>query len=318
MFGSVLTFLVLAVGGAVGSLLFLCVIWSLLSKRRQRRAALEIEPPDCGKLLRPPGHWLQERLFELAEKQNDQVMSATMCAVFAGLVGTGSLTILLRTLSNPQFLHNSLMECQIVGAGFGLLLAALCSVRAWQGANEVLELRADAERKRLGLRGEQAVAEALHSPEVAGKGYFTFHDVPSDVGGNIDHVVIGPGGVFVVETKTRSQQRPAEGKKRNRLEFDGKTTTFPTGKWDANASAQVQRNAERVQSWLQRAVASATVEPLLVFPGWEVFLTRRSELKAMSSRSFRFHFKDLPPRFSDPELAAMRAVLDKRTRSISL
>src|ERR1700677_3526682 len=55
---------------------------------------------------------------------------------------------------------------------------------------------------KLGRDGERIVAEFLDPLRKCG--YEILHDV---VGGNfnVDHVVIGPTGVFVIETKTRSK-----------------------------------------------------------------------------------------------------------------
>jgi Nuclease-related domain len=51
-----------------------------------------------------------------------------------------------------------------------------------------------------GNRGEQKVGAILD--RMAGEGWLTLHDV--DMGaGNIDHVVVGPGGLLTVETKSR-------------------------------------------------------------------------------------------------------------------
>jgi hypothetical protein len=52
----------------------------------------------------------------------------------------------------------------------------------------------------LGSRGEKVVADALEELRVLG--YAVFHDIPGD-GFNIDHVLVGPRGVFVIETKAR-------------------------------------------------------------------------------------------------------------------
>ena len=50
-----------------------------------------------------------------------------------------------------------------------------------------------------GAKAEQAVAEALHKlPD----DYFVFHDLEFS-SFNIDHVVLGPNGIFLVETKSQ-------------------------------------------------------------------------------------------------------------------
>ncbi len=62
----------------------------------------------------------------------------------------------------------------------------------------------DADR---GAHAEEVVAERLSSlPE----GYHAFHDLAFD-GFNIDHVVVGPGGIFVVETKSHREEVTARG-----------------------------------------------------------------------------------------------------------
>ena len=53
---------------------------------------------------------------------------------------------------------------------------------------------------RVGERGERVVGEELE--KLASKGWTVVHDVPvGERGANIDHVVVGPGGVFTVNSK---------------------------------------------------------------------------------------------------------------------
>src|SRR5699024_3868651 len=59
---------------------------------------------------------------------------------------------------------------------------------------------------RQGADGERAVGQYLEG--LREQGYKVFHDIVAD-GFNLDHVAIGPGGVFTIETKTWS--KPARG-----------------------------------------------------------------------------------------------------------
>jgi hypothetical protein len=62
----------------------------------------------------------------------------------------------------------------------------------------------DADR---GAEAEEKVAERLNAlPD----GYFGFHDISFD-GFNVDHIVVGPGGIFVVETKSHRGKLTARG-----------------------------------------------------------------------------------------------------------
>lgn len=71
------------------------------------------------------------------------------------------------------------------------------------GMAAIIYLRLIPKARRLirGERGEVRVAEVLD--DLRPDGYHAFHDLVRD-GFNIDHVVVGPAGVFVIETKFRS------------------------------------------------------------------------------------------------------------------
>jgi Nuclease-related domain len=73
-----------------------------------------------------------------------------------------------------------------------------------------------------GARGEEAVARELEP--LAARGYRIIHDVDKGYG-NIDHIVVGPTGVFVLETKAwRGRVYPAVGGRLMRNGRDEKKT----------------------------------------------------------------------------------------------
>jgi Nuclease-related domain len=85
---------------------------------------------------------------------------------------------------------------------------------------------------RFGLRGEQAVAEKLAERELAAAGYVVFHDLPAKRGGkewNVDHVVVGPGGVFVLETKVRAKRNATRDQEEAKVIVVGKRASGPWG-----------------------------------------------------------------------------------------
>ncbi len=57
----------------------------------------------------------------------------------------------------------------------------------------------EAAKRRVGREAEEAVADELYP--LVRRGYFLFSNVEHRAFGDIDHVLVGPGGVFVVETK---------------------------------------------------------------------------------------------------------------------
>lgn len=95
-------------------------------------------------------------------------------------------------------------------------------------------------------------------------GYQVFHDV---LGArfNLDHVLIGPAGIFTIETKTWSK-RPD-----SRIVFDGDTITADGFTPDRNPVVQAKAQA----GWLRELLAESTgrkfpARPVILFPGWWV------------------------------------------------
>ncbi|PTN31763.1 nuclease-related domain-containing protein [Desulfonatronum sp. SC1] len=77
---------------------------------------------------------------------------------------------------------------------------------------------------RLGFEGEMAVGQELN--QLLANGYNVFHDYPAGKF-NIDHVLVGPAGVFAVETKARSKPTTGDGKADAKVFYDGKQLKFP-------------------------------------------------------------------------------------------
>lgn len=122
---------------------------------------------------------------------------------------------------------------------------------------------------KLGYQGEVAVGEVLDG--LRERGYRVFHDVGSEGKGNIDHVVIGPSGVYVIETKTRSL--PREG--RAVIETDGRRVRVGEhAPWDEHPIRQACAARGRVRQWLQdegmgeRADWNVPVRAVVMYPGW--------------------------------------------------
>src|SRR5436190_1851904 len=79
-------------------------------------------------------------------------------------------------------------------------------------------------------------------------GYVVFHDLPAERGKrkwNVDHVVVGPGGVFVLETKARPRRKAKWDQEENVVIYDGKVLQFPWC-YDDWAVRQVEFNAKWV------------------------------------------------------------------------
>jgi hypothetical protein len=144
------------------------------------------------------------------------------------------------------------------------LFTAAALVPLCVGAWRLWKLRPVLRQLRQGEEGEQAVGQYLE--RLREQGYQVFHDIPCD-GFNIDHVCIGPAGLFTIETKTWS--KPVRGDARVR--WDGKQLTVDGFTPERDPVAQAQGQSR----WLSRLIDDSTgrrvpVQAVLVFPGWFV------------------------------------------------
>lgn len=119
-----------------------------------------------------------------------------------------------------------------------------------------------------GVRGEESVADVLE--EMRTLGYEVLHDLPNkDSSGrpcNIDHALVGPAGVFVIETKYRS--KPASGP--TEVTYDG-SRLLVDGKDDSSALEQARACAHSVRRTLkERGFTMIPVRAVVLFPGWYV------------------------------------------------
>jgi hypothetical protein len=125
-----------------------------------------------------------------------------------------------------------------------------------------------------GERGELRVAEVLD--DLRSYGYRAAHDLTRD-GFNIDHVVVGPAGVFAIETKFRSGTGEITFRNGEGLFVDG----FPEEK---DSLSQARGNAAEVNRLIkENCHIDVWVKPVVVFVGeWRV----RNAWKSTDARVF--------------------------------
>lgn len=134
----------------------------------------------------------------------------------------------------------------------------------------------------LGYDAELAVGQELNS--MVRDGYWIFHDVPAE-NYNIDHVLVGPAGVFAIETKGRSKLKQKNGKAEYKVIYDGNKLDFP-GWSETEPLEQANRQAKSLQSWLSNAVGEVIqVKPVLILPGWFVERSSGSGMIVLSGKN---------------------------------
>jgi Nuclease-related domain len=216
-----------------------------------------------------PGESTRQQLQELDARMTDSfiVEAGLACIVIIGLMmgrepGTSRL--------NP------------VWQG----IFALCGVAAVACALRLKRMKQERRNLWLAFHGERVVGEELNG--LSNHGYYVFHDLPLTENWNIDHIVVGPSGVYAVETKVQRIPEQKAGPISNELVYDGKGLQFPDH-YDAKRLAQTRAQAERLENFLSSKIGNLIeVKPVLTVPGWSVrYTAAESRNSVMSPKTLR-------------------------------
>lgn len=240
---------------------------------------------------RPAGETIRVKLEDLEDKINENVLWLIMFPV---------LLVYGLFVQHPKGLVVPLMFFIFSGsvaAFFGVKLFKLIKTRA---------------NYRLGFEGERFVGEELS--RLMALGFEIYHDVPFD-GFNIDHVVVGPRGVFVVETKTRRKKLNDAGRKEFKVQFDGKNLQWSWGA-DSHGIEQAKSNAKTLAGWLGSATGETVwVTPILTLPGWLVERKAPSEgLHVLNPKEVYQVCAAQPEKLTEPQIRRICHQLDQKCR----
>lgn len=261
----------------------------------------DVTPPQQEKILRPPGYSLQLKLDDLwfSIPQTLAISSfMLLTATFAVICGIA----FFRANSAP---------------GYVIIFAALFTVSiipALALLGRAFHQTTEARNARLGLRGEQAVAEVLH--ELADSGYRAFHDFETDANGNIDHVIVGTSGVFLIETKARCRRPSKRGQPKHVVVYDGRALIFPSGT-DTKAVAQTERNTNWLADYLAKKTCEPVpVEPIIVVPGWYTESKGSFPVKLMNTNYLKTFLRKQSSKIDPAQVRRIIAALDEKCRTL--
>lgn len=187
------------------------------------------------------------------------------------------------------------LGCAIIATGF----AAISLLRLIPRARALVR----------GERGERAVAEQLE--ELRADGFRCFHDLVRN-GFNIDHVVVGPPGVFVIETKFRSGSGLIEFRNGQGIFVDGREE-------ERDPLKQARGNAREVNQLISRdAGLEVWVKPLVVFVGdWKVKNAwQNTDARVLTARQIgRYFAKQDQPELTRSEIQLICSHLMRSARA---
>lgn len=275
----------------------LLILLSVLNVIRRRIRLRSLRPSFKQDLLRIPGGSLLMRLDNL----NEQINLYLVYVIILPLVIYSALI----SYSYFQAEQPSLAVIWIAS----IISIALIAYMAYN----LVKFLSRRKGIRLAYEGELAVGQELN--QLMLHGYRVYHDFPADTF-NIDHIIVGPKGVFAVETHTRSKGAIPKGNQEATVTYDGRMLTF-ADTTDFETIEQAKQQAD----WLSQWLGAATDEPIAVraivtLPGWVVKRTSADGIPVVNPGQFATLFEHIKPRpLSETMLDSIKDQLEQKCRN---
>lgn len=265
--------------------------------------------PFSEKLIRPAGESLRIKIDEIKSEFQDKF-----------------LDLILLILGPAVLMIFSAWIDYWLSLPVALIGAVICYSLAFRKWKEIAELRSKLSNYRLGFHAERIVGSELN--RLVAQGYHVFHDLVVDTrpGGeatnyNIDHVAVGPDGVFVFETKGKSKVAPVAGSKlsAHELYFDGKNILFPDGFRSSREIKQAKDNAQYFSDLLSSVVVGELpCRGILVYPGWYVKTDDGGSGGVQTSKGLAKRVPSLGRgrKLSDHEVSALASIIERDCRNV--
>jgi hypothetical protein len=255
-------------------------------KRKKHR------PPVSGPLRRLPGESVRKELDRILE---DEVGGYVFFAVVTWLLVFWEFV--------RKWLAAGLHLAVLIF--FASCISAYCIFRVWR-------LRRDVRNLKQAEKAERQVSDLLR--RLRRHDYIAFDDLLDETAGwksNVDHVVVGPGGIFALESKAYS----VFGNGRAEIGADGLLRLSKRAALgnplDAVRSAS-RKVARRIHSDLRQEF---TVEAVLVLPGWDIAMPKsESGVIVVNDGTIEEFFTSRPRILSNEQICDICSHLDRNAR----
>ena len=198
------------------------------------------------KVRRLPGQALRERF-------DDRVDNSIFLPL---MVATAGITV---AIFEAMHVYGNVKPSIVLG----IIMAAIGVFFIVRGLRKFKELKAI----KRGEQGELIVAQAIER-DLLPNGYVVFHDVQLEDGKrrfNIDHLLIGPNGVFAIETKNYSKPKRGEVK----VTYDGKRVRWNGVSHKDDEARQAIAVAMAAKDLIFKETGlTVFVKPVLCAVGW--------------------------------------------------
>lgn len=273
-----------------------CVLpaWLVLklydNKIKKRRSPLSVD------LLRSPGESLQDQIDDI----NSDILS--------NLIMLPIIPVFVYTLALPNYFlsDNRISLVQILLYSLFIIGSTIYFCRS------VYVLLTKKNMLRLGLECEVAVGQDLLC--LLPYHFKIYNDFKTDKF-NIDHIAIGPTGVFAIETKGRSKSAKHENNNW-KLEFDGKKLIFP-GWVETKPIEQTIRQAKWLENWIFKCTCeNVKVTPVLAIPGWYISRKVKSDFLIYNGKNSIFLARGKKV-LNDKQIQTISFQIERECRNIS-
>ena len=173
------------------------------------------------------------------------------------------------------------------------------------GGVQVFRLRPGLRSFYGGKHGERRVAEVLD--RLGSKGFVAFHDLANS-GLNVDYVVVGPSGIYAIETKMRRGSGLISYGGDRELIFGGRIN-------DSRPLRQAQNSARAVHRRLKERDHAYWVKPMVVFCGnWRVHAQAGDfGVEVTTAGQLENFFERQQPEITGKEIAGICSQLERST-----
>ena len=254
-----------------------CVLTAILYWLRYYAKQKQFRPPLARDLPRNPGQALLAELNWI----NKDIRRYCAFAVLSPLI------ILAVHFAQTYFAGAEQSGTRlVVSAGGGL---SLCLFSTYK----IFKLRNARKNMRLGYQDELEVARQLEP--LARDGFHVHHGFSAQTF-SIDHVVVGPKGVFSIETKSHPRAASKNRLEDATVEYDGRMLFFPKDE-DLKTVDQAQQQACWLSEWLSKAIGEEiAARAIVALPGWFVKRTSAEGIPVVNPQQFASLFKHIKPR----------------------
>lgn len=139
---------------------------------------------------------------------------------------------------------------------------------------------------------------------------------PADGKCHVDHVAVGPGGVFAIVVKCLRKKASRNELKEQEVMLQGEVLRFP---WcdDMEAVGRARGNAR----WLAQFLSNSTGEqvsvfPIIALPGWFVLPHEETDFKVLNGKQVAGHILSAPARLSDELAGQIAFQLERLCRDV--